>query len=64
MVAKKTSGRGSAERLRLKKETLRDLDPKGGGKKVKAGKGGGTGDSCGPYCSLGCERTFAFCKTI
>ncbi len=61
MVAKKSTGRQGAKPLKLKKETIRDLDSKSQGKNVKAGRGAGTGDTCGDFCSVGCTRTLLIC---
>ena len=53
MVVKKSGGRGKAKTLRVKKETLRDLDGKGKGKNVKGGVRIAT-DSCQILCTMGC----------
>lgn len=54
MVVKKSGGRGKGRTLRVKKETLRDLDAKGKGKNVKAGIRIIT-KSCGVLCTMvGC----------
>lgn len=44
MVTRKTAGKKDAGKLKLKKETLRDLDARG---KVKGGGAVATRDSCG-----------------
>lgn len=50
---KKTATKGRARKLKLKKETLRDLDPKGR-KKVKGGAG---------TAISACDCTFDLCQT-
>jgi len=59
MVAKKTAVRRSGKKLRVRRETLRDLESPSGGKKVKAGKG-----QVSDVCTLGCIRTMLVCKTV
>jgi hypothetical protein len=53
----KTTGRGVAKKLKLKKETIRDLDAKGAGRGVKAG--------WGPvYPTLACPRRSGNCTLV
>ena len=52
MVAKKKE-KGTQKKLKLKKETMRDLDAKGSGRQVKAGVRVATG-SCKGGCTLSC----------
>lgn len=61
MVTKKrTTGKAKAT-LKLKKETIKDLQP--GRASVKGGKGAGTAASCGDLCTVGCTATCLYCKT-
>ncbi|HEX7251591.1 MAG TPA: hypothetical protein VF376_01835 [Thermoanaerobaculia bacterium] len=64
MVAKKTTGRRGGKKLGLKRETLRDLDPKSKGKNIKAGKGPETAscDSCSPVCTVACNFSLVLCR--
>jgi len=71
---KKTAGKGRARKLKLNKETLKDLDAKGRTSKVKGGAkllGGPATDvacsrgACGPTwgatCTCGCQDTDISC---
>ena len=70
MTAKKTSrGKGKSEKLKIKKDTVRDLDVKRGARKVKGGAiiveyGGGAAPSDVGYtcaCTITCLYT-CYCK--
>jgi hypothetical protein len=60
MVAKNksTTGKGQVKKLRLKKETIRDLDVKAkasgvkGGARVRGGKTEGAGATCASVCDI------------
>ena len=56
---KRTTGKAKAK-LKLKKETIKDLQP--GRASVKGGKGEGTAVSCGDLCTVGCNPSLVFCK--
>ena len=58
MVTKKRTTGKAKEKLKLKKETIKDLQP--GRASVKGGKGGGTGFSC-DICTVGCSATCLYC---
>ena len=53
MVAKRSTGKRKTAKLKVKKETLRDLDAKSKGKNVKAGARVAT-NSCEILCTMGC----------
>jgi hypothetical protein len=61
MVAKKKE-KGAKKKLTLKKETMRDLDAKGSGRHVKAGRALPS-ITCLPACapSDGCATVTCFC---
>ncbi len=60
MVAKKkaTTGKGQVKKLKLKRETIRDLGAKGrnvkGGARVRRPETDTCGATCGDRCSAGC----------
>ncbi len=47
MTAKKKTDKGAGKKIKLKKETLRDLEPRGA---VKGGARAKTERTCGPDC--------------
>jgi hypothetical protein len=53
MVAKKSSAKRKTGKLKVKKETLRDLNAKGKGKNVRGGVRVAT-NSCEILCTMGC----------
>ena len=51
-MTKKSGGKGRVKKLKLKKETVRDLSVKGGSKAVKGGGSADIARICGP--TFGC----------
>jgi hypothetical protein len=62
MVTRKTAaGQAKGKKLKLKRETIKDLGSKKSSA-VKGGKGEGTAVSCGDLCTVGCNPSLVFCK--
>jgi len=68
---KKTAGKGRARKLKLKKETIKDLDARGKTERVKGGlmtaatdvacSRGACGPTWGATCTCGCKDTDISC---
>ena len=62
MVTRKTAAsQAKGKKLKLKRETIKDLGSKKSGA-VKGGIGPGTDQTCN-FCTVGCTATCLYCKT-